>query len=443
MGGWQELTPVTAQVLDIYRRMEIPPIKKNVSPTLHFEDQHKEALLASVFAAQALFQQLGLRIKYRGLENLRGRRVVFAANHQGGNLDALVISLILFLEKERIPYIPTSDRLLDVRLVGQFTHYLKYIGPFFIRTSFKEDPEYMVQVTQLLSAILDARQYLLFFPEGYTSKHGKVNPFRRGLVKSLLSTGPVTFCPVSVTYESALNDKGVKEEAFSPTAVLGGVLQRQVGTVYVNFGECLDGDPSTNHKLFTTRLQTSICREIPILTVDLLALVLLETKSLTLAEAEQRVTTLEPYIRSTRIPYIGKSVSASLKALQHLVTQEKGRITLTDPIALHFYRNRALPAFWSLARSSDLLRYECVWWPTSSSPTSEIQGLAARMVSPLVTAYTTTLQSLIQGQRKVSVLRELMLSSPATSCYTIRNLLQVLEEEGRVRVQGDEILLTG
>jgi 1-acyl-sn-glycerol-3-phosphate acyltransferase len=440
MGGWRELSFLPAQLLDIYRRMEVPALKQHAGPNIGFEDLRKEAVMAGVLVAQTFFRQIGLRVKYRGLERLRGRRLVFVANHQGGNLDALVLASILYVEKEQVPLIPTSDRLLEDKFVGQLNQYLKYIGPFFIRSSFKDDPDYMAEVSRFLEALLDAKQYLLFFPEGYTSKHGKPCPFRRGLVKSLLGGGPVTFCPISLTYESPLNDSGVKSEAFSPLSVVQGLMARKVGTVYVNFGECLDADNSTNHHTLTTRIIHSICSEIPILTVDLVATILLDHGSCTLEQLAREVQWLEGHVRDQRLPYIGRDLHKALPAIQHLVRIEGNTITATNAVALHFYRNRLLPLFFELAQPSPLLRNECIWSVTHLHQDERLKALATRIMSPLVEIYGTVLQSLAQGTRSVAALRKLTDASPATSCYTLRNLLQLLETQGVVKVAGDVIV---
>jgi len=441
MGSWHELSFVPVQLLDIYRRMEVPTLKQYAAPSIGFEDLRKEAVLAGLFVAQAFFAKVGLRIKYRGLDRLRGRRVVFASNHQGGNLDALVLASILYIEKEQVPFIPTSDRLLEAKFVGQLNEYLKYIGPFFIRSSFKDDPEYMADVSRFIEALLDAKQYLLFFPEGCTSKHGKPCPFRRGLFKSLLSGGLVTFCPVSLTYESPLNDAGVKTEAFSPLAVINGVMQRSVGTVYVNFGDCIDANPTTDHKKLTTRICHSICSEIPILTVDLVATILLDHGTCSLEQLTREVEWLEGHVRDRRLPYISKDVRKALGAVQHLVEGEAPAITVVDPVALGFYRNRVLPLFFELARPSLLLRNECIWSVSHQHQDTRLRDLAVRIMSPLVHIYSKVLHSLDQGIHSVAALKSLVDSSPASSCYTLRNLLQALEEQECIRQEGDNIIV--
>ena len=443
MGGWDELSLTGSHLLDIYRRMVIPPLKQHATPSIGFEDLRKEAVLAVLFVAQTFFQKIGLRVKYRGLEQVRGRRLVFMANHQGGNLDALVLASILYVEREQVPLIPTSDRLLEAKFVGQFNQYLKYIGPFFIRSSFKEDQTYIDEVSHFLEQVLDAKQSLLFFPEGYTSKHGKPCPFRRGMLKSLLRGGAVTFCPVSITYESPLNDVGVKTETFSPLAVFNGVMARRVGTVYVNFGECIDADDTTDHKVLSTRIGNAICREIPILTVDLIATVLLDSGTITIEQLSRKVQWLEGHVRNHRLPYISKDVRKAMLAIQHLISRSEQEVTVKDGVALTFYRNRLLPLFFELACPSPLLRNECVWSVAHLHPDARLQELAVRVMSPLIGVYSTILTSLAGGVKSVATLKNLVDSSPATSCYTLRNLLQLLEEQKKITVRGDTILITG
>lgn len=439
MGNWKQLTLVTAQLLDIYRRMEVPPLKAAAGPDIIFEDLRKEAVIAAIFLTQTLFQQIGLKIKYRGLEKLRGRRVAFVANHQGGNLDALVIANILFTEKERVPFVPTSNRLLDARFIGKFNEYLKYIGPFFIKSTFKGDDEYIDQVLKFMDAVLDAKQYLLFFLEGDTSKGGKPRPPRRGLIKSL-TRSPLVFCPISITYESALNDTGIRAHAFQVQDVINNLTQRQVGTCYVTFGDCLDSEPGDCHKALTERLSAAIYSEIPILTVDLIAVVLLDRprSALNIEELALEVVRLADFVRQRRLPYIERDVEKALPSLSHLVETRSGRLYVKDPIVLNFYRNRALHAFFDLAQPPLQLRYECCWRPLPISAPEPIRELAIRIVAPLITAYQIVIGKIGAGTTK-DVLYKSLEELPISNCCTLDNILSVLVEERLILVNGSEI----
>ena len=446
MGNWRRLILPTAQIMTTYQQMQPATLKEHAGKDIVFEDQRKEAILAAIFIARTFFEQINLKVKYRGLENLRGRRVAFVANHQGGNLDAMVISSILFAEQSRVPFIPTSDRLLEAHLIGQFNEYLKYVGPFFIRSSFNNDQAYMAQVLKLMDAILDARQYLLFFLEGDTSKGGKPRPPKRGLIKSLTHTS-VTFCPVSITYESALNDNGIRKKALHVHQVVQNFTQRQVGTCYVTFGECIDSDPSDPfqcHKALTEQLSAAIYSEIPILTVDLIATVLLDRDELTLKELDQRVQELESLVRRRHLPLVSKDTGKALEAIKHLLTEHTGskKYSVRNPVVLNFYRNRALQAFFDLAQPPSLLKYECCWRPCPYllQPGDErIRDLAVRMLAPLLAAYETVISHIGLGTTK-EVLWGLLAENPNTTCCTLDNILLVLQEAGTIRVEGHDIL---
>jgi 1-acyl-sn-glycerol-3-phosphate acyltransferase len=438
MGNWKRLSLVTTQALDIYRRMEVPDLKSSAGPDIIFENLRKEAVLGAIMVVRTLFEQIGLKVKYRGLENLRGRRVAFVANHQGGNLDALVIASILFSEQERTPFIPTSNRLLEAQVIGKFSEYLKYIGPFFIKTSFAGDTEYIAQVLKFMDAVLDAKQYLLFFLEGDTSRGGKPRPPRRGLIKSL-THAPLVFCPISITYESSLNDTGIKSKAFHVQDAVANLTRRQVGTCYVTFGECLDSEPGHCHKGITDRLSTAIYSEIPILTVDVIATILLDRGSLSLKELKTEVSDLEHFIRDRKLPLISKDVEKALPAIDHLVSVEGGRCSIQNAIVLNFYRNRALHAFFDLANPPPFLKYECCWSPPQMLGNERIRTLAVRAVAPLIEAYRTVMSRIGPGTTK-EVLAKLLYPNPTTSCCTLDNILQLLTETGLIRVQGHDVI---
>jgi len=437
MGSWQRLDLSPAQLLLTYRKMEIPSLKAAASSDIVFEDVRKEAILAAVFAIRAFFERIGLVVKYRGLEHLRGRRVAFVANHQGGNLDALVLAMILFSEKGRTPYIPTSNRLLEAKVVGQFNVYLKYLGAFFIRPTFENDPDYIKSVARFMDAILDTAQYLLFYLEGDTSKGGKPLPPRRGLIKSLIAK-PIVFCPVSLTYESALNDSGIHRATFAASNVISAVTTRRIGTVYVTFGTCLDGDCSPSHYEVSARLANAIYSEIPILTCDVIATLLLDAQAqgiveVALDELQRDVQWLESEIRARELPLISKPLHSAVKALAHLLTITTTSISIKDAEPLAFYRNRALHAFYDCAQAPALLRYECNWSPSVpplGGGSSRLRGLAIRTVAPLVAVYTRIGQLVAGGRSSAADLRAVVAEMAGTTVCTWRNIQRVYADNG-------------
>lgn len=436
MGNWEHLILSTVAILETYQQMVVPTLKAFAGSDIVFEDLQKEAVLGTVFLARTLLDSLGTNIKYRGLENLRGRRVAFVANHQGGNLDALIIALILFREKRRIPFIPTSNRLLEAQIIGKFSEYLKYVGPFFIRTSFKDDEAYMSQVLKFMDAVLDNDQYLLFFLEGDTSRGGKPRPPKRGLIKSLIKS-PLVFCPISITYESALNDTGIQSKTFNVQDVVANLTHRKVGNCYVTFGKCVDSVDC--HKTMTEQLARSIYSEIPILTVDLIAVILLDRDGLTLEELKREVMRLTVFVRGRNVPLITREVEKALPAISHVLSETKGRYHVANRPVLNFYRNRALQVFFDLAKPPEFLKYECCWRSggtdgTAGDPT--IVALAVRIVAPLIICYQTVMANIGLGTTK-EALSKLLGDQPST---TLDNILLILSENGMVRVTGGDVI---
>lgn len=460
MGNWKRLSLATGDLLHAYQRLEIP-LLKSAAGSLIFEDPQKEAILAAVMLARTLFTRLGVKVKYRGLEHLRGRRVCFVANHPGGNLDALILGLILLLEKGKVPYIPTSQRLLDVQLLGPVNEYLKYLGPFFIRTQFHDDPAYIAEVARFMDAILDQRQYLCFFPEGNTSRYGKPLPFRHGLLKSLVARS-VSFCPVSLTYESSLFDGGVAQRALGlaqlgmslaqrgfslPEIVSGGERSsagRRLGTVFVTFGECYHhtATESLDHRavcLTVTRALTmQVCGMIPVLSVDVVAALLLQDPGVDLDTLATRTAAVEGELRALPLVFIHHPLPRALAALQHLLRREGDRLHVADAAGLAYYRNRLLPALFELVELGPLrrlLRYECLWAVPHTQPAPYLRALAVTACQPLVQAYQLLLTAYGRGTSERASLEELVRGVSVEAPGLVSNFLRVMEEE-RAGVSG-------
>lgn len=453
MGNWRELSLATGDLLRAYQRLEIP-LLKSAAGALVFEDPQKEAVLAAAMLARTLFTRLGVKVKYRCLEPLRGRRLCFVANHPGGNLDALILGLIILLEKGKVPYIPTSQRLLDAQLLGPLNEYLKYLGTFFIRTQFRDDPVYIAEVAYFMDAVLDQRQHICFFPEGNTSRHGKPLPFRHGLLKSLVARS-VSFCPVSISYESSLFDSGTSQRplglaqlgmslaqrGFSlPDMVTGGSRHRRLGTVFVTFGECYHHTASPGQSLstacttVTSALTTQICGTVPILSTDVVAALLLQEPGMDLETLSVRTTAVEGELRRLPLAFIHHPLPRALAAVQHLLRRDGDRIFVVDAAGLTYYRNRLLPALFGLVELGplrSLLRYECLWAVTHSGTMASpyLQALATTACQPLVQVYQVLLGAYGRGVTETAALEELVRSLTVEAPSMVSNFLRVMEEE--------------
>ncbi|PTB62271.1 acyltransferase-domain-containing protein [Trichoderma citrinoviride] len=153
----------------------------------------------------------------------------------------------------KVPRIAAQDQFARIPVLGWL---LTKLGAFYVRRGVgKADPELNEQVRQLV----EQDEHILFFPEGQRSRSREFLPPRRGLLRSLQSTGKsFKILPVSISYERVPEEECFIREAQEqerPQMTLVGLLRWtynmvlgrvKLGRVHVKCGRMLELKPETD-----------------------------------------------------------------------------------------------------------------------------------------------------------------------------------------------------
>uniref|UniRef100_A0A8H7K819 Fatty acyl-CoA reductase n=1 Tax=Bionectria ochroleuca TaxID=29856 RepID=A0A8H7K819_BIOOC len=136
-------------------------------------------------------------------------RVIVAPTHRSF-LDSLVCSYLFFTRPEmgiRLPRVLASEEFAKIPIVGWICRRLRTV--FVVRGAGKPDDS----LDQQLAELVRSGDNLLFFVEGQRSRTGEVLPGKRGVLRSLQSTGSdFVILPVYITYERIPESDAFKRE---------------------------------------------------------------------------------------------------------------------------------------------------------------------------------------------------------------------------------------
>ncbi|KAL6695525.1 acyltransferase domain-containing protein [Trichoderma pleuroticola] len=150
----------------------------------------------------------------------------------------------------KIPCIAAQDQFSRIPILGWL---LRRLGAFYVRRGIgRADPELNDQVRQLV----EQDEHILFFPEGQRSRSREFLSPRRGLLRSLQSTGKsFKILPVSISYERIPEEGAFIQETqeqerprmslfalirWTYSMILGRV---RLGRVHVKCGKMLELNP--------------------------------------------------------------------------------------------------------------------------------------------------------------------------------------------------------
>ncbi|KAL7930183.1 acyltransferase domain-containing protein [Trichoderma chlorosporum] len=153
----------------------------------------------------------------------------------------------------KIPCLAAQDQFSRIPVVGWL---LKRLGAFYIRRGVGQaDPE----LNELVHRLVEQDEHILFFPEGQRSRSREFLSPRRGLLRSLQSTGKsFKILPVSISYERVPEEEAFIRETqeqerprmnlfslirWTYNMILGRV---KLGRVHVKCGKMLDLNPETD-----------------------------------------------------------------------------------------------------------------------------------------------------------------------------------------------------
>lgn len=441
MVNWKTLDFSHSNLFKKIHGLIIPPIKHKVDKSIPFEDPKKELIAMVVTAVTAICSQFGLKIKYRGEENIRGRRLIFVSNHQGSTLDGFVLALLCIVVLNKLPYTPAGEKnLKNAGILAPIIENAKYLGSFFIRDSF-DDEQYKIKISNLMDSILDSKQPILFFLEGSASKTGRPLPPKRGLIKSL-SVDNNVFCPISITYENSPLESRNKSDGFDYSNICNKFICSKIGNVYVNFGECIDGHK--NHYVLTKQISDSIYSEIPILTIDVVSTILKFYKVITIEDLEKEVNWLSSKAKERNIPYISKNVKKVLSMSSHFISNDDGLLKIKDYTIINYYANRAVQIYSDLSNPPDFFKYEFPWNPKINlkSLDERLVDFSFKISKPIVEIYDIIFREIYEKKEvEIKYLSNKIKNHEAFEVTTISNLLFYLKDKKIANVINGKVIL--
>ncbi|KAH8900394.1 hypothetical protein GQ53DRAFT_801048 [Thozetella sp. PMI_491] len=220
--------------------------------------------MASVIVYSALgrmFQKVTFdeRSFYNALEcyepGLADRQLVILPSHR--SFVDFVICPYLFYHfpglSVKIPCIAAQDAFSKLPILGWL---LRQVGAFYVQRGVgRRDPNLDSHVKQLV----ERDEHVMFFPEGQRSRSRQFLTLRRGLLRSLQSTGkPLKVLPISISYERVPEEDVFIRETLelekSRMNVIGLfrwvckmlVGRVKLGRVHIKCGKLLDLDPDTD-----------------------------------------------------------------------------------------------------------------------------------------------------------------------------------------------------
>ena len=182
-----------------------------------------------------------------------GCEIVYVPCHRS-HIDYLLLSYVIYQRGYAVPYVAAGINL-NLPVIGRL---LRKGGGFFIRRSFRGSGLYPIVFMKYVDVMMNRGHALEFFIEGGRSRTGRLLQPRTGMlgmtVRSFLRDArrPVAYVPAYFGYERLLEAESYIDELSGrpkKKETLGGLLRvlpqlrRQLGRVYISFGEplLLDG----------------------------------------------------------------------------------------------------------------------------------------------------------------------------------------------------------
>ena len=296
--------------------------------------------------------------------------LIYLPNHRS-HIDYLVLSYLLFEHGLAIPFIAAGDNL-NLPVVGGI---LRRCGAFFIRRSFRDDPEYRDILQQYLNQLITDGTSIEFFIEGTRSRTGRMLPGQRGLLHMIMDAGiqtderPIALVPVYISHEKLieinsyrkeLSGKSKQRESVRDIVRSVRLLPKNMGRLVSKVGQPIDlskfalehGNGREAVSLLTDQIVHSINETSVINPTSLLGLALssFENQSCTHFELVRRIDLLKSLLRvdSLRHDYTvsnlnAKEIVARCESLKLIDFEGDSLVVSKDQAGeLDWYRNNVL-----------------------------------------------------------------------------------------------------
>ena len=176
--------------------------------------------------------------------------IIYLPNHRS-HIDYLILSYLLFVRGIAIPHIAAGENL-DLPILGGL---LRRCGAFFMRRSYRDDPEYRALLADYVLLLLNAGHSIEFFIEGTRSRPGWTLEPRLGLLQMIVEiqerepTRPIALVPVYTAYERLIESESYRaellgeskrSESLSDAFSAVKLLSQRLGLLQVALGEPLE-----------------------------------------------------------------------------------------------------------------------------------------------------------------------------------------------------------
>jgi 1-acyl-sn-glycerol-3-phosphate acyltransferase len=401
------------------------------------------------FVSRKVLQRFGVQLYVKGLEKLpspedmAGRRILLLPNHRS-YLDPVIVHHVLGCSGFRQPRVVALDFLAATPLAPIF----KKCGAVFIKGSFK-DLEYREKMNETLRNFADKGDWVSFFPEGMRSLSGKQMDPRRGLLAGLTTDSPCVIYPINISYTRLIEDREFisKRRGFNVKHTLSSLFlpSQGAGPVYFTVGDPIYTGSGADPRETASNVTRGIMQENLVHTTDLLCTILLERQeAMDYGELEREVQWLTAALQHRGVPCTPLDLPQALLLLKHCVSTKHGTVSIRDKTLLIYYRNRMLYTIGDLVSLPDLLRKEVLWSPPSRPrmrDAKRLKELAKRAFEPTVFLYKYLSDKIQEGETSVKELRRSLEDNPHCCYELLDNFLNVLKENGAVRVEGDTVIL--
>jgi len=227
------------------------------------------------------------QIYYSGIEKLKryqGYRHIITPHHI--NLfDSILLRPLLLQEAGIIPFTACASNPFTGGIGASL---LKGNGVYLVKVDQFTNQDYLEAVNELMGAVADQGEWLLFYPEADRIYYERQRILRTGLMKGV-SEKPCLFFPLSITYQ-----------------VNNGSYLGKIGAVYLTFHDPIPLERTEDLGAVVERVAHSLQEGQVIFTHDLVALILLGPSGPTipLEELQGKVERLEGRLASlTRVIY--------------------------------------------------------------------------------------------------------------------------------------------
>ena len=425
-----------------------PKAWRSHAPLLKEQGHYTDRTLG-YFLSRKILQRFGVQLYVKGLEKLpsrdqaAGRRVLLLPSHRS-YLDPVIVHHVLGCSGFKQPRVAALDFIAATPLAPMF----KRCGAVFIKGSFK-DVEYREKMNETLRNYADEGDWLEFYPEGMRSTSGKQMDPRHGLLSGLMKDRPCVSYPINISYTRLIEDHEFisKKRGFNikQTAKSLVLPSRGTGAVYFTIGDPIYTEPGDNARGHALKVTQAILQKNLIHTTDIISTILLERQEpMDIVDLEQEVNWLTSALEHRGVTCTSPNLSGSLLLLKHCINSKQGVVSIVDKTLLIYYRNRMLYTIADLVSLPDLLRKEVLWTPPHKPRLRDgkrLKELAKRSLSQTIFLYKYLSEKVQEGETSVKELRLSINVNPSTCYETVGNFLNVLKEDGLIRIEDDTIIL--